>query len=217
MSCQPHRVTWGQWSCHWQEKLTDNINLAVWTVDYVFWIGLLSQCLVLNSIQSRINIVMDQYMWTNPLPQNMTRLPQVTSHSGDQNTCCSHTPKFYIPDWNMKSLCYLTWWNWQCKMKLVCRWVLWSVKSCVSVKPCVWVQLLCAKSNQPASQKRLLCSWRNLHMCRTRKLELCLWNVFGVIWNWTRPRVLVQNQHTRELISAQKMSYKHNKAVDHLK
>ena len=32
----------------------------------------------------------------------------------------------------------------------------------------------------------------------------------GRIWNRTRPRALVQNQHTRELISARSTSHKHN-------
>ena len=33
------------------------------------------------------------------------------------------------------------------------------------------------------------------------------------IWNRTRPRALMQNQHTRELISARKTSHKHNQPL----
>ena len=37
-----------------------------------------------------------------------------------------------------------------------------------------------------------------------------MWHLRRPIWNRTRPRVLVQNQHTRELISAWKMSHRHH-------
>ena len=36
------------------------------------------------------------------------------------------------------------------------------------------------------------------------------WTENDIFWNWMRLRVLVQNQHTRELIRAWKPSHKHN-------
>ena len=41
-------------------------------------------------------------------------------------------------------------------------------------------------------------------------------NVYFVIWNRTRPRALVQNQHTRELTGVSKTSHKHNKGPSRL-